>query len=162
MDQPELCAVDLLGCDIRRGRQTHLEDIPLEHPRALLQVPGVVHLAQVVLLRPRCLPHLDQERLGQVQEFVTVEIRQRVRLVRVEILSRNPIVAYDPLVPSDLPDLILVHHLVGASRVDVLVLVAHDRGDVRSGVLEDDIVAPRVVGQEGCDVEDFVLKGDVA
>lgn len=52
---------------------------------------GIVHLTEVVLLRKSSIPNLNEQRLAEIEELVSVEIGQSIGLIGVEIFSWDPV-----------------------------------------------------------------------
>ena len=68
----------------------------------------------------------------------------------------------DLLVPSQLADFVLLHHVIRADRVDMLRLVRHDLPDICPCVPDEDVIAAWVIGKKGGDVVHRAAVGDVA
>ena len=51
----------------------------------------VVNLTEVVLLCKVCSPDLHEEWFAEIEELVAVVIGQSIRLVRMEVFSRDPV-----------------------------------------------------------------------
>ena len=73
------------------SRVAYLEEAVTKQPRGFLQMTGVVNLAEIVFLCELCSPDLHQQWLAEIEELVAVVIGQSIRLVRMEVFSRDPV-----------------------------------------------------------------------
>jgi len=151
------------------SRLAHLKEVIAEQSSAFFRVSWVVHLREVILLRPLRPPHLNEKRFREIEEMVAVKVGERVGLIRVEVFPRDPVcenkhddrvphslltLRDDLLVAAKFPHLVILHHVVCISRVHMMVFITHDLADVFPGIFHEDVITSWVIWEEWSDIVD--------
>ncbi|KAL2273974.1 hypothetical protein FJTKL_03761 [Diaporthe vaccinii] len=130
-------------------------------------VPGAVDLVEIELLAEAAEPHLREEGLVEVEEFVLLVVFRIVRLLVQVFLGRHARPRVNPLticgtVAVGVAVRGVFEHLIGSLGVIVGVRVLEDCRDVLPSPVEHEVGAAGVGVEKICDIVDVVANSDIA
>ena len=98
---------------------------------------------------------MTRQRPGKDRGNITISLLLRLAY---DSLTRRK----DFLVPTQLSNLVILHHLIRAPRMHVLVLVPHDQPNILPGEINENVISARMIRHESSDIVDRAGVRDVA